>query len=139
MSNSKRPLVADVIPLFDLIERQLINIINDLEQPTIIRTSAAKARAVMNKYYNKSDDSRMYRLCMSKLHFIFDINHTKFLAVLHLKYKMMYFHKEQWESAWIDVARDMLRYEWETFYKPLIHPSFLEESTIQISNVGVYS
>lgn len=78
MSNSKRPLVADVIPLFDLIERQLVNIINDFEQPTIIRASAAKARAVMNKYYNKSDDSRMYRLCMSTFaFFIFNMNHTK--------------------------------------------------------------
>lgn len=65
MSDSKRPLVADVIPLFDIIESQLVALINNVEQPTIVRASAAKARAVMNKYYNKSDDSRMYRLCMS--------------------------------------------------------------------------
>lgn len=67
MSNSKRPLVADAIPLFDLIERQLVSMVNDHCQPTIIRASAAKARAVMNKYYNLSDDSKMYRLCMSMM------------------------------------------------------------------------
>lgn len=67
MSDSKRPLVADAIPLIDLLERQLTTIINDPTKPTIIRASAAKARAVLNKYYGKTDDSRMYRLCMSKL------------------------------------------------------------------------
>lgn len=67
MSDSKRPLVADVIPLYDLLERQLSNIVNDCTKPTIIRASAAKSRAVLNKYYGKTDDSRMYRLCMSKL------------------------------------------------------------------------
>lgn len=65
MSSSKRPLVADSIPLFNLLGHRLVSMVNDYEQPTIIRASVAKARAVLNKYYNLSDDSKMYRLCMS--------------------------------------------------------------------------
>lgn len=66
MSDSKYPLVADAIPLMDILERQLVAMLNDKNQPLIIRASAAKARAVLNKYYGKTDDTRMYRLCMSK-------------------------------------------------------------------------
>ena len=47
---------------------------------------------------------------------------------MHPKYKMAYFHIENWEATWIETARQMLRDEWEKHYKPLIDPSFLEEA-----------
>jgi hypothetical protein len=48
--------------------------------------------------------------------------------VLHPKYKLAYFQKAQWEQEWIDTAKDMLRDEWETTYKPTIDPSFLDDT-----------
>lgn len=65
MSQSRCPLVADAIPLIDLLNDQLKLLVGDNDKPMIICASAAKARAVLNKYYSKTDDSRMYRLCMS--------------------------------------------------------------------------
>lgn len=60
MSQSRRPLVADAIPLIDLLDEQLKSLVAGSEKPMIIRASAAKGRAVLNKYYSKTDDSRMY-------------------------------------------------------------------------------
>lgn len=42
---------------------------------------------------------------------------------------MTYFKNAGWKSDWIDTARDILREEWEKYYKPLIDRSFLEEPT----------
>lgn len=67
MLDSKQPLVADAIPLIDLLEHQLTMLITDSTQPSIICASAAKSRAVLNKYYAKTNDSKMYQLCMSTL------------------------------------------------------------------------
>ncbi|KAJ3831564.1 hypothetical protein F5878DRAFT_69850 [Lentinula raphanica] len=64
LSMSARPLVADVIPVIDLINNRLEKLVNDMTKPPIVRASAAKGRAVLNKYYSKTDDSKMYRICM---------------------------------------------------------------------------
>lgn len=67
MSASAHPLIADVIPLIDLLlHDRLDDLVNDIDKPMIIRASAAKASAIIEKYYSKTDDSKMYRLCMSK-------------------------------------------------------------------------
>ncbi|KAJ3965038.1 hypothetical protein EV361DRAFT_780934, partial [Lentinula raphanica] len=101
LSMSGRPLVADVIPVIDLINHKLEDLVNDMTKPSIVRASAAKGRAVLNKYYSKTDDSKMYRICM----------------MLHPKYKLQYFDKAQWESTWKDTAINILREEWDLRYK----------------------
>ncbi|KAJ3835499.1 hypothetical protein F5878DRAFT_644302, partial [Lentinula raphanica] len=80
---------------------------NDFTKPSIVRASAAKGRAVLNKYYSKTDDSKMYRMCM----------------MLHPKYKTHYFDKAQWESMWKDTAINILREEWNSRYKCMIDES----------------
>ncbi|KAJ3745951.1 hypothetical protein EV360DRAFT_7944, partial [Lentinula raphanica] len=101
LSTSGRPLVADVIPVIDLINQCLENLVNDFTKPSIVRASAAKGRAVLNKYYSKTDDSKMYRMCMNP----------------YPKYKTHYFDKAQWESMWKDTAINILREEWDSRYK----------------------
>lgn len=117
----------------------LLTMINDFASPTIIRASAAKARAVLNKYYAKTDDSKMYQLCMSRLFCLTvfrSILIISFFVVLHPKFKMTYFNKENWQPDWIDTARQLLRDEWNKYYKPTIDVSFLEEAgpTMSSSN-----
>lgn len=126
MSASARPLIADVIPLIDLLHDRLDELVNNTDKPMIIRASAAKASAIIEKYYSKTDDSKMYCLCMSKpfVHSCeFKSNkHT----VLHPRYKCTYFVKVKWHSDWINTANQMIRQEWEDVYKPTIDPSFSE-------------
>lgn len=50
---------------------------------------------------------------------------------------MTYFRKVHWEASWIETARDMLREEWNKFYKPLIDPSFLDQPSTNTSPVSV--
>lgn len=65
MSHSCQPLVADAIPLINLLDEQLKVLVGNSKQPMIICASAAKGCAVLNKYYSKTDDSKMYQLSMS--------------------------------------------------------------------------
>ncbi|KAJ6559259.1 hypothetical protein B0H10DRAFT_1846034, partial [Mycena sp. CBHHK59/15] len=37
---------------------------------------------------------------------------------VHPKYKTAYFAKAKWPREWIKTAEDLVRYEWETHYKP---------------------
>lgn len=64
---------------------------------------------------------------------------TDILAVLHPKYKLNYFRNAHWESSWIDTAQEMLRDEWNKFYKPLIDVSYLAKSNEATSKVSFCS
>ncbi|KAE9389072.1 hypothetical protein BT96DRAFT_783326, partial [Gymnopus androsaceus JB14] len=88
-------------------------LLNDFTKPTIIHASAAKASTIIDKYYAKTDDSKMYHLCM----------------MLHPRYKGTYFIKAKWDIEWIDTANEMLCKEWEEIYKPSIDPSFLKSAS----------
>ncbi|KAE9399590.1 hypothetical protein BT96DRAFT_776143, partial [Gymnopus androsaceus JB14] len=54
------PLIADVIPVIDTLHDRLDALLNDFTKETIIRPSAAKASTIIDKYYAKMDDSKMY-------------------------------------------------------------------------------
>ncbi|THU81368.1 hypothetical protein K435DRAFT_556357, partial [Dendrothele bispora CBS 962.96] len=100
ISADNRPLVAEVIPIMDVVTRQAETIIEDDSKSNVIRAAAAHARAISNKYYARTDDSKMYKICM----------------ILHPKYKTVYFDQANWESDWKDTARQIVREEWETHY-----------------------
>ncbi|KLO05129.1 hypothetical protein SCHPADRAFT_802371, partial [Schizopora paradoxa] len=38
--------------------------------------------------------------------------------VLHPRYKTKYFHTASWPEAWISTSKDILRDEWNDYYKP---------------------
>jgi hypothetical protein len=78
---------------------------------------------VLNKYYAKMDESIMYRCAMSMYYPIFSSvsnysNSTWALAVLHPKYKLSYFRTKKWPEEWIETAKEVLREQWLTNYKP---------------------
>jgi hypothetical protein len=64
MSQSKTPLIYEVIPLFDIITRALNEYKDDLTLPPVIRIAAARGRTMLNKYYGLTDDSIIYRITM---------------------------------------------------------------------------
>jgi hypothetical protein len=67
MSQSKVPLLHEVIPLIDTITRALEKAVTNCDLYPAVRASAAKGLFVLNKYYSKTDDSIMYRCAMSEL------------------------------------------------------------------------
>ena len=64
ISQSKTPLVHEVIPIFDVINRALDEHIDDTTLPAAVRMAAARGRTMLNKYYGLTDDSIIYRIAM---------------------------------------------------------------------------
>jgi hypothetical protein len=66
ISQSKNPLVHEVIPIFDIISRALDDHIGDVTLPPAVRVAAVRGRTMLNKYYGLTDDSIVYRIAMRK-------------------------------------------------------------------------
>lgn len=60
------PHLATVIPAMDHIDAHLATAIRDLAYSPAIRASLALGKDHLNKYYDMSDDSEVYRISMSK-------------------------------------------------------------------------
>ncbi|KAF9013827.1 hypothetical protein BDZ89DRAFT_923691, partial [Hymenopellis radicata] len=60
MSASSYPTLHEVIPYMDTLNRKLEKIHDDITQPAIITHGVARALAVLDKYYSKTDDSIMW-------------------------------------------------------------------------------
>jgi hypothetical protein len=121
MSQSKVPLLHEVIPLIDTITRALEKAITNRDLFPAVRASAAKGLAVLNKYYSKTDESIMYRCAMSKSFSVTIFSSILIifpLQVLHPRYKLSYFREAKWPSDWIDTAVSIVREQWEEHYKP---------------------
>jgi len=61
MSQSKTPLLYQVIPLIDTLTRTLETASDNKALFPAVRAAAAKGIAILNKYYAKTDESIMYR------------------------------------------------------------------------------
>ena len=61
MSQSSRPLLHEVLPLFNILEHMLQKKANDTSLKAPVRAAAAQGVAVLRKYYGKTDDSVLYR------------------------------------------------------------------------------
>jgi len=66
MSQSRTPLLHEVIPLFDIITGHLDKFADNTDNFPAVRAAARRGRAMMNKYYGLTDDSIMYRIAMCK-------------------------------------------------------------------------
>ncbi|QRW07691.1 DNA polymerase [Ceratobasidium sp. AG-Ba] len=61
LSRAGVPLLADVVLHFDSLEYEYTNIASDSDQPAYMRAGAQRARTVLNKYYEMTDQSHLYR------------------------------------------------------------------------------
>ena len=120
MSQSKVPLLHEVIPLIDTLTHKLEDAIIDHYLLPAVRSAAAKGLAVLHKYYSKSDKSIMYRCAMSSssilIHDCYSMTNT--YLVLHPQYKLTYFQHEKWPQLWISTAEDIICNLWMEHYKP---------------------
>ena len=66
VSQSKNPLVHEVIPIFDIVSRALDEHVSDITLPPSVRIAASRGCAMLNKYYGLTDDSIVYQIAMCK-------------------------------------------------------------------------
>ncbi|OJT15227.1 hypothetical protein TRAPUB_8205 [Trametes pubescens] len=106
ISTSSRALVHKVIPYIDILTEHLDDFADDNTLVSTVRAAAEWGRVVLNKYYEKTDELIVYRIAI----------------ILHPAYKTQYFRLHKWTEEWIDEAKDLIKEEWETYYKPANAP-----------------
>lgn len=63
-SRGNTPSLSKVIPAMDHIDAVLATTLDDITVPPSIRTAVAIGKRTLNKYYNKTDHTEVYRIAM---------------------------------------------------------------------------
>ncbi|KAA1479965.1 hypothetical protein DENSPDRAFT_789736, partial [Dentipellis sp. KUC8613] len=114
------PNLATVIPAMDHIDTTLATNATDASLNTAIRASLGMVKRTLNRYYNLTDSSEVYRIAM----------------VLHPRHKLAYFKNAQWEDEWIETAREMVQDEFRRSYASLSIPNEAEDEA-EASEEGI--
>jgi hypothetical protein len=69
ISQSKTPLVHEVILIFDIITQALDEHAEDLTLLPAVRMAAVRGRVMLNKYYSLTNDSIIYQIGMRMFSF----------------------------------------------------------------------
>ncbi|KAJ8454957.1 hypothetical protein ONZ45_g19104 [Pleurotus djamor] len=94
------PNLPTVIPAMDFMDEKLATLCLDRKYSISVRAALSLAKRTLNKYYDKTDHSEVYRIAM----------------ILHPRHKLAYFQKAKWQSTWIQTAREIFLEEYESSY-----------------------
>jgi hypothetical protein len=127
-SRDDTPNLATVIPAMDLIDNELTNFTLDKKLNPAIRAAVNLAKKTLNRYYDKTDHTEVYRIAMSMLFCISSHgdNLTYHFSVLHPRHKLSYFKTAGWDQEWIEAAENICRDEFERKYKGKFTPEVSE-------------
>ena len=92
-----------VIPVMDIIDDALDENSKSTNFRPCIRQATTLAKATLNRYYEKTDLSDVYRIAM----------------VMHPAHKLQYFKNAEWENDWISVAEELVKQEFTDNYATL--------------------
>jgi hypothetical protein len=84
-----------------------------------IRAALGLAKKTLNRYYNLTDSSEVYRIAMGMYHFLLPLSMYADVcdyAVLHPRHKLAYFKNAGWEDEWIKTAERIIHEEYECSY-----------------------
>ncbi|KAF8171479.1 hypothetical protein BJ912DRAFT_860531 [Pholiota molesta] len=98
--SQSKPNIDGVIPAMDYIDLQLNKSALNSKYSMAIKTAISLGKKTLNRYYNLSDHSEIYRIAM----------------VLHPRHKLDYFKRAGWDPVWIDTAQQIVRDEFERSY-----------------------
>ncbi|KAF9540334.1 hypothetical protein CPC08DRAFT_602406, partial [Agrocybe pediades] len=90
-------------PTMDHIDQHLATHAVDYDLPIAIHTihaATSLGKVTLNKYYNATDHSKVYRIAM----------------VLHPRHKLSYFKQAGWKALWIEAAEEIDRPEYKRTY-----------------------
>ncbi|KAG2087278.1 uncharacterized protein F5147DRAFT_523764, partial [Suillus discolor] len=82
-----------VIPAMDLIDEKLTTYSHNRQYHSSIRSAVQLAKVTLNRYYQLTDQSEVYRIAM----------------VLHPRHKLVYFRNARWEDDWVTTAEKLVR------------------------------
>jgi len=95
----------------------------DSSIPLSIKAALAVGKKTLNRYYDKTDHSEVFRIAMGTYYSILLFHCTSQCptVVLHPQHKLEYFKNAGWEQEWIDEAEKIVRAEFERSYKYAEH------------------
>ncbi|RDX41720.1 hypothetical protein OH76DRAFT_1364051, partial [Lentinus brumalis] len=107
ISSSSRALLHEVVPYFDLLTHHVDRFVNDDTLLPSVRAAAKRARAILDRYYQKTDETFLNRASM----------------VMDPRKKLSYFQAQEWPEEWVSEAVDLVKTEWRDNYKPRVVPA----------------
>lgn len=85
-----------------------------------LKAALAIGKKTLNRYYDKTDHSEVFRIAMGMYPFIYCIGMWFTITlVLHPRHKLQYFRNAGWEDEWITRAKSIVREEFSRSYASL--------------------
>jgi hypothetical protein len=94
----------------DLIDERLTTYSRNRQYQPSIRSAVRLAKVTLNRYYELTDTSEVYRIAMGSFFFILVfMAHIHTYIVLHPRHKLTYFKNARWEDDWVTTAEKLVR------------------------------
>lgn len=87
------PLISTVIKHIDDLVHVIDKFKDDTRKHPVIRSAALRGHAILNKYYEKTDESLMYWISMA----------------LDPQFKLWYFIDQEWLKEWISIVKEIIQ------------------------------
>ncbi|KAI9429855.1 hypothetical protein H4582DRAFT_1825499 [Lactarius indigo] len=114
------PNLATVIPAMDHIDNVLSTASDSQQYSLPICASLVVGKNAINWYYNKMDQSKVYRIAM----------------ILHLRHKLAYFKAQDWEEPWIETPYTLICEEYDHSYDA---PAGVDGNDTETDNINLCS
>lgn len=113
MQKAHVPLVSSVIPRIDALVHVIEDFKDNRSKHSAVCSAAARGVAILNKYYAKTDESIVYRVAMGMSCSIGEsvrfTDCSSIYTALDPRFKVRYFHDEEWLEEWINTAKNITR------------------------------
>jgi hypothetical protein len=129
------PSIATVIPAMDHIDEHLATAAINNKYPLAIKAALAIGKKTLNRYYDKTDHSEVFRIAMGMTFLCFYVI-SHLLLVLHPRHKLRYFKNVGWQDDWIERAEEIVHTEFDLSYGSL-DTSWATSRETQLSKVCV--
>jgi hypothetical protein len=115
----------------DHIDAHLATAAIENDYPLAIKAALAIGKKTLNRYYDKTDHSEVFRIAMGTI-FLFQITlHLSYLyLVLHPRHKLKYFKTANWPDAWIEKAKEIVQTKFELSYGSLDDTSWVSQKKV---------
>ncbi|KAJ7147415.1 hypothetical protein C8R43DRAFT_889998, partial [Mycena crocata] len=128
-SRKEVPLVHEIIPMIEDLERALIKVENASDLLPVVRVAAHAALLILQKYHSLTDDCEIYRIAIGA-----QFPHDKTMCP---DKKLQWFTKRGWDNEAIEEVRQLVIRRWNQSYKSLAKvalPEPSEESGVSLAS-----
>jgi hypothetical protein len=137
-SRGGTPNIASVIPVMDHLDEHMVSATVSEKYDPAIRAAVAIRKKTLNRYYDQTDHSELYRIAMGMCPpfvYLWESANSVY-SVLHPRHKLTYFQRAGWTADWIMTAKTIVHEEYDCTYHfredvtPALGPTDANEATM---------